>query len=318
MPLLKAGLCPLLTPAVVDSFTAQGIRTVIDFVSTNPAELSSLCKIPVQTINSVRRFLLAQHSSFPLNGLNLLEQSVKTLSILSTGCQALDDILCSGIYTGEVTEIIGPFSSGKTQMCMSLAVDVAYSLEKSVLYIDRNNDFSPVRVLQILKSRSGRNTGNENNILSRIRVSCCSDAQSLLDTLSALTHLLNSGDNFAGSMKALIVDSLGTEPMLMNLPYVEVQSLMTLIQQELVTIAKEFALAVLVTSQSSHGGLKGSHLGNTSSTVLRLDRSDGLQHPMLKLPRPTTAAIIKSPRARKGQNVILNITESGLEQSKND
>lgn len=62
---------------------------------------------------------------------------------------------------------------------------------------------------------------NQTNVLSRIRVSHCPDAQSLLDTLSALTHLLNSGDSFAGSMKALIVDSLGSEAMLMNLPYVE-------------------------------------------------------------------------------------------------
>lgn len=69
-----------------------------------------------KTITSIRRYLLAQHSSFPLNGSNYLEQSIKTLSILSTRCDALDDILCSGVYTGEVTEFVGPSSSGKTQV----------------------------------------------------------------------------------------------------------------------------------------------------------------------------------------------------------
>lgn len=41
---------------------------------------------------------------------------------LTTGCRELDKILGGGIETGSLTEISGESSTGKTQLCHTLAV----------------------------------------------------------------------------------------------------------------------------------------------------------------------------------------------------
>jgi len=67
----------------------------------------------------IRRVLLAQYSAFPSNGLALYRELLNTGSVLPSGCSDLDEILDGGVYTGEVTEIVGISVSGKTQVCIS-------------------------------------------------------------------------------------------------------------------------------------------------------------------------------------------------------
>jgi DNA repair protein RAD51 len=46
----------------------------------------------------------------------------KNVVYLSTGCNALDELLKGGIETGSITEIYGEFRTGKTQLCHTLCV----------------------------------------------------------------------------------------------------------------------------------------------------------------------------------------------------
>ncbi|KAB1265160.1 Leucine-rich repeat-containing protein 37A [Camelus dromedarius] len=64
---------------------------------------------------ALRRVLLAQFSAFPFNGADLYEELKTYTAILSTGIESLDKLLDAGLYTGEVTEIVGGPGSGKTQ-----------------------------------------------------------------------------------------------------------------------------------------------------------------------------------------------------------
>jgi len=77
---------------------------------------------------------------------------------ISTGCNALDELLEGGIETQAITEFIGEFGAGKTQICHQLSVMVQLpedegGLEGKAAYIDTEGTFRPERVVQIIKHR---------------------------------------------------------------------------------------------------------------------------------------------------------------------
>lgn len=82
----------------------------------------------------------------------------KNLEYISTGVKSLDDLLEGGIEVGALTELIGEFGAGKTQLCHQLSVMVQLPKEKGglgarALYIDTEGTFRPERVIQIARAR---------------------------------------------------------------------------------------------------------------------------------------------------------------------
>lgn len=53
---------------------------------------------------------------------NHINQKRADIIYLTTGCRELDKLLNGGIETGSLTELIGEFRTGKTQLCHTLAV----------------------------------------------------------------------------------------------------------------------------------------------------------------------------------------------------
>ncbi|KUO87319.1 DNA repair and recombination protein RadA [Vulcanisaeta sp. EB80] len=77
---------------------------------------------------------------------------------ISTGVKSLDELLGGGIETKAITEIVGEFGSGKTQLCHQLSVMVQLPEDKGglnakALYVDAENTFRPERIMQIAKYR---------------------------------------------------------------------------------------------------------------------------------------------------------------------
>ncbi len=77
---------------------------------------------------------------------------------VSTGVRALDDLLEGGVEVGSVTEFIGEFGAGKTQLCHQLAVMVQLprgqgGLAARALYVDTEGTFRPERIVQIARHR---------------------------------------------------------------------------------------------------------------------------------------------------------------------
>ena len=77
---------------------------------------------------------------------------------ISTGVRGLDELLEGGVETQAITEFIGEFGAGKTQLCHQLAVMVQLPVEKGgleakALYIDAEGTFRPERIIQIAKYR---------------------------------------------------------------------------------------------------------------------------------------------------------------------
>jgi len=76
-------------------------------------------------------------------------QFLERTLLISSGYTSLDDLLGGGIFTGQLTEIFGPSSSGKTQLCFSIVANAitAYG-DMSVIYVDNSNSFSSRRIVE--------------------------------------------------------------------------------------------------------------------------------------------------------------------------
>mgnify|MGYP001772635744 CR=1 FL=1 len=82
----------------------------------------------------------------------------KNIEYISTGVKSLDDLLEGGIEVGSLTEFIGEFGAGKTQLCHQLSVMVQLpkdkgGLDAKALYIDTEGTFRPERIVQIARAK---------------------------------------------------------------------------------------------------------------------------------------------------------------------
>jgi DNA repair protein RadA len=82
----------------------------------------------------------------------------KSLLRCTTGSKKVDRILGGGVETQAMTEFIGDYGVGKTQICMVLSVTAQLpreqgGLEGNVIYMDTEGTFSPERVYQIASKR---------------------------------------------------------------------------------------------------------------------------------------------------------------------
>uniref|UniRef100_A0AAR2L150 DNA repair protein n=1 Tax=Pygocentrus nattereri TaxID=42514 RepID=A0AAR2L150_PYGNA len=273
MVLLREGLCPGLTVDMVKALQTEDIRTVEDLVSSDSEELAQKCSLSYKALVAVRRVLLAQHTAFPVSGADLYEELLSSTSILSTGNHSVDKLLDSGLYTGEITELAGGPGTGKTQLCVSVAMNIAHELKQNVLYIDTNGGMCASRLLQMLQAKT-TNTVEQMNALQRIRVFRVFDVFSLLcclQNLRACVRTVSASSN-QGSVKAVMVDSVSAVVFCMlGGKQTEGMSLMIQVATELKMIAKDYNVAVLVTNhvtRDGNGQLKAG-LGQTWSHIPR-------------------------------------------------
>ncbi|XP_075847493.1 DNA repair protein RAD51 homolog 4 isoform X3 [Microtus pennsylvanicus] len=185
MGVLRAGLCPGLTEEIVQLLKGRRIKTVADLAAANLEEVAQKCSLSYKALVALRRVLLAQFSAFPLNGADLYEELKTSTAILSTGIGSLDKLLDAGLYTGEVTEIAGGPGSGKTQVCLCVAANVAHSLQQNVLYVDSNGGMTASRLLQLLQART-QDEEKQAGALRRIQVAHVFDIFRMLDMLQDL------------------------------------------------------------------------------------------------------------------------------------
>ncbi len=135
-----------------------GFSTVEAVAVASPAELSSISGISesqaIKIIQHARK--LANIGGFE-SGDRVLERR-RSVRKITTGSQALDNLLGGGVETQAITELFGEFGSGKTQICHQLAVNVQLpeergGLEGSAIIIDTENTFRPERIIQMAKAK---------------------------------------------------------------------------------------------------------------------------------------------------------------------
>ncbi|MCC6013531.1 MAG: DNA repair and recombination protein RadA [Candidatus Verstraetearchaeota archaeon] len=143
-------------PATAEKLREAGITTV-----------EALAVTPVRTLVEIADISEEKAAEITQNARNLLKIRFTTakevlsrrsnIGYITTGSKALDSLLGRGIETQAITEIIGEFGSGKTQLCHQLSVTVQLPPEKGglsgkALYIDTEGTFRPERIVSIAKS----------------------------------------------------------------------------------------------------------------------------------------------------------------------
>ncbi|NWR04180.1 RA51D protein, partial [Paradoxornis webbianus] len=327
MVVLRAGLCPGLTEDMIQLLRANGIRTVVDFVSSDLEDVAQKCSLSYKALVAVRRVLLAQFSAFPANGADLYEELKSSTAILPTGSPSLDQLLDSGLYTGEVTELMGAPGSGKTQVCLGIAASVSLGLKQHVLFLDSTGGFTASRLYQMLQARTEDEEEQARQVLGRLRL--CSVLQlealqriqvvrvfNIYELLRALQELRDRLSqqvvSSMGPLKMVLLDSVSAViyPLLGGRQS-EGLALMMHLSRELKTLAREFSLAVVVTNQvtrdSSSGPLKpalGRSWSFVPSTRVLLESKEATWD---KASTQRAATLAKSPRQPTGIQVELDI-----------
>ncbi|NXS76687.1 RA51D protein, partial [Pandion haliaetus] len=311
MVVLRAGLCPGLTEEMIQLLRANGIRTVVDFVSSDLEDVAQKCSLSYKALVAVRRVLLAQFSAFPTNGADLYEELKSSTAILPTGSPSLDQLLDSGLYTGEVTELMGAPGSGKTQVCLGIAASVSLGLKQHVLFLDSTGGFTASRLYQMLRARA--EDGEEQAALQRIQVVRVFNIYEMLSALQELRDRLSQQVvSSMGPLKIVVIDSVSAViyPLLGG-KHSEGLAIMMQLARELKTLAREFSLAVVVTNQvtrdSSTGPLKpalGRSWSFVPSTRVLLESKEATWE---KATMQRVASLAKSSRQPTGIQVELDI-----------
>jgi DNA repair protein RadA len=140
-----------------------GIYTLLDLVVRSPYEVASRTGLDddkvVAAMNKARVILMegGKLEKDYISAAELREKR-KAIGRIDTGSSALNDLLGGGVETQAMTEFFGEFSSGKTNICHTLAVMVQQpkdrgGLNGQALYIDTEGTFRPERAHQIAESR---------------------------------------------------------------------------------------------------------------------------------------------------------------------
>jgi DNA repair protein RadA len=140
-------------PAIASRFRSAGITTLEVIVVTPPREIAEKTGVG---FNTVLNIVEAARKSLSLDFMTAEELWKKRQSMLkcSTGSKNLDQLLGGGIASQSVTEFIGEFGTGKTQICLTLCVTAQLPLESNglngnVAYVDTEGTFMPDRIVGI-------------------------------------------------------------------------------------------------------------------------------------------------------------------------
>ncbi|XP_013411283.1 DNA repair protein RAD51 homolog 4 isoform X1 [Lingula anatina] len=316
MSLLKPRLSPVLTQDVIDTLRKQGVRTVLDFLEHNAEEMVKKAGMSYKDVLAIRHVLLAQYSAVPVNGADMYEDALNSMAILPTGVKSLDTMLDGGLYTSEVTELVGPAGVGKSQLCMYTSLNISRNLKQNIMYIDSTGDFCIQRLQDILYSDQVEDE-EIIDVLSRIKCSRAFDIFEVLAQLCEVTNHLTAQTNaFYQHLKLVIVDSLPAVVLpVLGGAQTDGHGYLMHLARMMKTLAVDFNLALMTTNNVVQGeagetkpalGRAWSHIPNTRVEIKKQDITpDGENR--------RTAVLTKCSRQPTGLTAEFTITPSGIE-----
>lgn len=177
---------PALDEKAVALLKQIGVTSLVSLLSLPIERLSGLLQLNFHSANQLRQSLLEQYSPVPCSGLRLY-QAAPDPPILSTGCKALDAILGGGLRSGEICEVFGGPSTGKTQLCLSAVALCALSGGK-VVYVDTAGDLCHQRLFQVAEAR-GCSGEKAEEALEKVMVAKAWDPIQILATVEQLGEI---------------------------------------------------------------------------------------------------------------------------------
>ncbi|MCK5601873.1 hypothetical protein KAR91_08395, partial [Candidatus Pacearchaeota archaeon] len=145
---------PGIGPAVSAKLESAGVFDMMSLAVMGPSELSDAAGVSAAV---ARKAILAARDILDLGFTDGAEYEKKRSNSINitTGSQNLNELLGGrGLESRAITEAFGAFGSGKTQLGLTLAVNVQLPKEKGgasgkAVFIDTEGTFRPARVKQI-------------------------------------------------------------------------------------------------------------------------------------------------------------------------
>ncbi len=143
--------------ATMAKLKKAGLTTYESIAVTPSREIEELTGMGADTAQKVNQLARGKVDHGFVPATEVLEQRMHMLRC-NTGSPDLNKILGGGIETGAITELIGEFGSGKTQLCFTLSVLAQMPVDQGgfggkVCVIDTEGTFLPERIKQIAESR---------------------------------------------------------------------------------------------------------------------------------------------------------------------
>ena len=196
---------PGIGPAAVEKLEAAGIFDLMGIAVLSPKDLSELSGLGE---SSARKAIQAARQMMNLGFQNGLEFAKKReeVSRITTGSKQLNDLLGGkGLETKAITEVFGAYGSGKTQIGLTLAVNVQLPLDKGgvegkAVYIDTEGTFRPERIKQIAEAKGL----NSESVLKNILVARAFNSDHQILLIDKVGELIKNGE----PIRLVIIDSL--------------------------------------------------------------------------------------------------------------
>jgi len=244
---LEYGVLKGVGGSTINRLLKAGFTTVESVAATPARELAEKAGLGAETAEKVALLALMHVDPGFVPAMEVLQRRRRMMRC-TTGSKELDLILAGGVETGSITEFIGEYGSGKTQICLTLSVMAQLPPEQGglgggVAVIDAEGTFLPERIVQIAAARGL----DPKEVLSNIFIAKCYNSDHLSILIDNLPGIIEKNN-----VKLVIVDSiishfrgeyLGRE----NLS--ERQQKLGNCLHRLMRIAETFNVAVVVTNQ---------------------------------------------------------------------
>lgn len=196
---------PGVGPAVSAKLEAAGIYDLMSIAVITPSDLSDTAGVSPAV---ARKIIQAARKMLELGFVDGTEYAKKRESInfITTGSKNLNNLLGGrGIESRAITECYGAYGSGKTQVGLTLAVNVQYPPELGgangkCVFIDTEGTFRPARIKQIAEKLEL----NADKVLKNIFVARAFNSDHQILLLEKVSEMIKNGE----PIKLMIIDSL--------------------------------------------------------------------------------------------------------------
>jgi len=196
---------PGIGPAVASKLESAGVYDLMGLAVMNPSELADIAGVGAGV---ARKAIQAARNMLDLGFQTGVEYAKKRENVIhiTTGSKNMDDLLGGkGIEGRAITEAFGAYGSGKTQLGLSLAVNVQLPLEQGgangkCVFIDTEGTFRPTRIKQIAESMGA----NPEKVLKNIFVARAFNSDHQILLIDKISEMIKNGE----PIKLMIVDSL--------------------------------------------------------------------------------------------------------------
>ncbi|PJA71630.1 DNA repair and recombination protein RadA [Candidatus Pacearchaeota archaeon CG_4_9_14_3_um_filter_30_11] len=240
---------PGIGPAALSKLESAGIFDMMGLAVMSSASLSDAAGVSPAV---ARKAIQAARNMLELGFSDGMEFAKKRLNVLhiTTGSKSLDDLLGGkGVESKAITEAFGAYGSGKTQLGLSLAVNVQLPTDQGgaggkAVYIDTEGTFRPQRISQIAEGIGA----NPEMVLKNILIARAFNSDHQILLLEKIGEMIKSGE----PIKLIVIDSLTAHfraEFAGRGQLADRQQKLNRYMHELMKIAETYNLVVYVTNQ---------------------------------------------------------------------